>query len=68
MGTHPVSEFEFNEGLIERYKALWHTGEEGLLQEEADELLSICILLRKQGFTPTADEEDWMPPFTPDAD
>ena len=62
-----MNDFEFNETLIERYKVLLHPGDNGLSQEEVVELLSICFTLGKQGYTLTEDEEDWMPPFTPDA-
>ena len=65
-GEGVVSDFEFYESLIERYKVLQHPGEDGLTQDEAVELLSICIILGNRGYRQTEDEEDWLPPFTPD--
>jgi hypothetical protein len=62
-----MSDFEFNESLIERYKVLLHPGDADLSAAEVVEMLSICLTLGKQGYTLTDDEQDWMPPFTPDA-
>jgi hypothetical protein len=61
-----MSDYEYMESLIARYKVLQQVGDDGLTTDEAVELLSISMMLREFGFTLTEDESDWLPPFTPD--
>ncbi len=62
-----MSDDEHAEALIARYKVLRRSKADGLTTDEAVELLSISMLLREFGFTQTEDEEDWLPPLTPDS-
>jgi hypothetical protein len=61
-----MNDYEYTEALIARYKVLQNPGEDGLTTDEAEELLTISMILGKRGFTLTDDESDWMPPLTPD--
>ncbi len=63
-----MTDFEENEHLIARFKELYRPGEPMLPPKEGVELLHIITELLERGFRLTGDDEDWMPPFTPDAE
>jgi hypothetical protein len=63
-----MSDYEYTEGLIARYKELYRLGEMPITHEDGLELLRIITTLVERGFRLTGDGEDWMPPFTPDAE
>ena len=55
-----------NEVLIARFKEMYRAGKAILTDEQVLELLRIVTKLMERGFWLTEDEENWLPPFTPD--